>query len=75
MSEGAAGREGRRPKASKGGNRGNGNVRRAAMRYGDLSAARKECDWDRDASAGCRRIERLLHERRAGSNVVCRRAI
>jgi hypothetical protein len=35
----ATGSGGRRPKASKGGNRGRGNVWAAAMGYGDLSAA------------------------------------
>jgi len=39
MSDGAAGSEGRRPKASKGGNRGQGYVGGAAITYGDLIGA------------------------------------
>src|ERR1700676_2962264 len=39
MSDGAAGSEGRRPKASRGGNRGQGHVGGAAITYGDLIAA------------------------------------
>jgi hypothetical protein len=39
MIGGAAGREGRRPKASKGGKRGKGIRGRCGARHGDLSAA------------------------------------
>jgi hypothetical protein len=37
---------GRRPKASKGGNRAQGNGRRCRGRYGDLRAASEVSDWD-----------------------------
>jgi hypothetical protein len=51
MSEGATGSEGLRPKASKGGNRGQGYVG-GAPRYGDLGAARTAADGGRCVAAG-----------------------
>ena len=57
MSDGAAGSEGRRPKASKGGNRGNGHVCGAA-RYGDLNAARTAGGGRRCDAAGWQAVDR-----------------
>ena len=44
MIDGAAHAEGRRPKASRGGNRAGGNVWGCRGRYGDLSAAGAACE-------------------------------
>jgi hypothetical protein len=44
MNDGAAQAEGRRPKASKGGNRAGGNEERNRVRYGDLGAAGAVCE-------------------------------
>ena len=63
MSDGAAGSEGRRPKASKGGKRGNGYVWRSGARYGDLGAGRMVGDGRRCDAASWQAVDRLLNER------------
>jgi len=66
---------GRRPKASKGGNRGNGNVMPCRRVYGDLSATGEACDWDRDAAARDARVKRLVNKRSVASRLVSCRTI
>jgi hypothetical protein len=61
---------GRRPKASKGGNRAGGNVERCRVRYGDLGAAGEMCDLDRDEATSCASVKRLTNERRMASNSI-----
>ena len=63
MSDGAAGSEGRRPKASKGGNRGQGYVGRCGARYGDLDAARTAGDGRRCDTANWQVVDGVLNER------------
>src|ERR1700693_2291875 len=65
---GATGTEGRRPKASKGGNRGNGYVGRCGARYGDLSARRMADDGRRCDAARRQAVDRLLNEGGVGLN-------
>src|ERR1700752_4910607 len=63
---------GRRPKASKEGNRAQGNLERFRRRYGNLSAAGEPVDWDRVDLASCATVKRLMNERRvAWSSVNC----
>src|SRR5712691_4717551 len=64
MTEGATASEGRRPKASKGGNRENGRWVGAAIAprgYGDLTEA--------DREAGCGQDDRLRRLRRLGGRL------
>ena len=64
---------GRRPKASKGGNRALGNVRPCRGRYGDLSAAGELADMDRADPAGCAAMMRFVNGRRIASHMMnCR---
>ena len=63
----ATGSGGRRPKASKGGNRGNGYVRPCRGYYGDLGAAGELADLDRADAASCSTVKRPTKERRIGS--------
>src|ERR1700693_6383237 len=65
---GATGTEGRRPKASKGGNRGNGYVGRCGARYGDLSARRTADDGRRCDAARRQAVDRLVNEGGVGLN-------
>ena len=69
MSDGAAGCEGRRPKASRGGNRGNGYVRRRGGRYGDLAPARTTAEARRCDAASWRTVQRVLNDERTVANV------
>ena len=64
---------GRRPKASKGGNRAWGNVRPCGRRYGDLSAAGELVDWVGADAASCATMAGLVNEQRVASNSInCR---
>jgi len=63
MKCGAAYSGGRPPKTSKGGNRGNGNVGRAAGVYGDLSASGELHDWDLTDPASWLTMKRLMKGR------------
>jgi len=69
MTELATGTEGRRPKASRGGNRGNGYVWRCVVRYGDFGAGRTAADGGRCDAADWHALQRRLNEWRAASKV------
>jgi len=75
MKCGAAYSGGRPPKTSKGGNRGNGNVGRAAGVYGDLSASGELHDWDLTDPASWLTMKRLMKERQIALTAASCRAI
>ena len=75
MKGGGAYSGGRRPKACKGGNRGNGNVWRAAGGYGDLGAPGELYDWDLTDPASWLTMKRLMKERQIALTAASCRAI
>ena len=73
--EGWSRARGRRPKASRGGNRGNGYVGRCDGRYGDLGAARTTADGRRCDAASWWRVLRAMNERGTAMTAASRCAI